>query len=518
MGIFSRISSAINSTNKFLYQDVPLGIAKGIGSTIESVGSMGANALDKTLGTLSGSTMFDANKKKLEPGASNVQNALKPNGFGQKLGFAGEQIGEFFVPGGVAGKTASFASKGLKTAEAANAVSKIATTAPKAMTFAERALALGKKVLPQALSDASTSLQQTGDAKEAAMTGGVSSILGVSAPLVKWMGKKISAQSSRVINSLVKPVSKEFEFGRNAGAGVVREKVTGATRESFYKNLFAKRQELGAKIGKELSNVNGVTVDASEAVTVFDDLIKKANKGGKKNAALVERLKNERDALTGIFSEATGERIGSRSLKLTPEKARELKTMIGDDMQWTGQAFDNQINQAKAAAYRKLNDLIEVAVPGIKKLNARYSDIFSAERAMKRTMDIVERQNLTSLPSTVLASQGLTGLAGAALRSTLGSTPVKTGIIAPGVNALGKMVQKVPALNPAVSGLVGKVGGAVVGTDTPQLQAPSVMNYPKSDALMNSQPDKYKQFIESVVANGGTEEQAKAFIETQNLP
>jgi len=339
-----------------MYRDVPIGALKGLGSTVKSVANIGGAVMDKALGTLSGSTLFEDNKKKLAPGMANIDAALKPEGVGQQLGFAGEQIGEFFLPGGVVGRATSFASKALKGAGAVGEATKLASVAPRALSFAQRALAVGKKAVPQALSDASTSLQQTGDAKEAAMTGGVSAVLGASAPLVKWLGKKITSESSRVINSLVRPISKEFEFGRNAGAGVVREGVSGATRESFYNNLISKKDELGGLIGEKLAGASDKVVDVTPAINSIDDFVKKANKAG--DSALATRLRDIKNAMISQFDETTGEVVGKKSLTMSPENARILKTEIGEAMRWTGQAFDNDINQARAGVYRGINNII----------------------------------------------------------------------------------------------------------------------------------------------------------------
>lgn len=520
-----------------IFWDIAKGAAKGLGSTISTIGEIGDAALSKTVGAgiaaLTGdkgaSTPVGLNstEKNLER-VTGKKDLLTPTNTAQKIGYGAEQIGEFFLPGGIAGKAASTASKLVKSAKVAEeVVTKVAPKIPEAVSLVQKTLKLGTKIAPQVASDTATALQQTGDTKEAGMTGVISAGFGAASPVVKWLGTNIASKAPRIINSLIKPLSKEFEFGKNAGAGVVKEGVKGATIGSFYDNLVAKRKEIGTLIGEKLSKVKDVKVDVTPAVNSLDEAIKKANKQGE--AALATRLREVKNALVSEFDEATGEAIGSKDLVMSPENARKFKTEIGEAIRWTGQAFDNDVNQARVNVYRQINDAIDAAVPGVKDLNARYADIFSAETSMKRTRDIIERQNLAGLiPTGVGAAVGTTAslasgdtgltavgkglLAGAATKFG-GSALAKTYGLAPTVSTVGKIVEKSPFINPALAGLSGKVAGAVADTGATQ-QEPTRS---KAEILQATQPEKYQQFVSEMKQSGFSEEEIKAFIEAQDI-
>jgi len=273
--------------------------------------------------------------------------------------------------------------------------------------------------------------------------------------------------SPRVINSLVKPVSKEFEFGRNAGRGVVREGIKAVTRGSLAKKLTLAKKGLGVEIDSVLKGVAGKKVDISPALNQVQKLVKQANKQG--NPELATAIERVIGQITNVYDPSTGAVKRARNLVMSPLNARRLKTNIGNSVKWYNQAFDNDVNQARVAAYRAIRDAINKAVPGVKGLNSRYSDIFSAERAVKRQISLGERQNMVGLlPSlaggaTALASGGLSagglvqGAIAAGAVKALGSTAAKTYLEEPLVRGAARLAQGVGKATPAISGLAGKL-------------------------------------------------------------
>lgn len=537
--MFSRIVSGktgFKPLDKLVNLDKQLvtGAAKGVGSTVSTLGEIGESAMSKTVGrgvqTITGKKVSSVGHGGTEEvlGKLGVKDAFTPTTGGQKLGFGVEQIGEFFTPGGAV-------TKGSKAVEAVAGAGKLAKYS--------KGLGQTAKVVGESLASGGVSLAQTGDvgeAKTSALLGGAGAAVAPGAQKVakafkEYMGEKVAP---KVINSLVKPISKEFEFGKNAGAGVVKEGIKANTREGLLTKITERKTALGDEIGGLLDKVK-TNIDVAPAINKIDDAIKKANKAG--DSTLSSRLKEVKQALTSEFDEVTGEVIGKKNMILSPSDARKFKTEIGEAARWTGQAFDNDVNQARVAIYRGINDLIDNVAPGTKALNARFADMLSAERALQRTIDIAERQNIFGLipagvgsavgvgsaiasgdlsPESLIKSAIIGGLATGATKSAA-STAAKTKVWAPLAKNLGvsvdKLVNVVTKNNIPLSGTLAKFLDALnqdneVSQQSPasrQLNAgetveaeevkPTQVDIP---SLQSQYPTEYREFIQAAIDEG----------------
>lgn len=202
--------------------------------------------------------------------------------------------------------------------------------------------------------------------------------------------------SARLINSLIKPLGKEFDFGRNPGQGVVKEGIKANSIDGLMTAIQSKKKAIGEKIGSMLNapSARDKRVNIGAAIRAVDEKIEQAVKTGEQ--VLVTRLQGVRKSMTDTFGLSDGVVVstGKKPLLVSPKQAHVVKQELGEASKWTGQAFDNDVNQARVAAYRALNDEIEKAVPGVKTYQARYGNMLSAERSLERTMSIKQRQNL----------------------------------------------------------------------------------------------------------------------------
>lgn len=107
---FKGVAESVNKAQR----DVTIGALKGAGSTVMGISTLGEKGLkagyDATIGKLTG---------RAAPEAGVLQEQIKeqyltPEGTAQKIGFAAEQIGEFFVPVGGVAKGAALATRGAK--------------------------------------------------------------------------------------------------------------------------------------------------------------------------------------------------------------------------------------------------------------------------------------------------------------------------------------------------------------------------------------------------------------------
>ena len=248
--------------------------------------------------------------------------------------------------------------------------------------------------------------------------------------------------ASRLVNSLIKPLKKQFSYGKNPGRGVAREKIVANNFNELSEKVSAKRQELGKMINDRLSQPDAMGKRLSIAEEInkpFDNAINEAIKGGKENVALTRRLQNTREALISEMALSPEGEIVTVSTKdltsLTPLEASRIKTKIGDMTKWTGNPSDDAIvNRTLQEAYRGIKEKIGTTVSDIRVLNERYADITSADIAIKYRDQIRQRQNLISLDaklSTILG-YGISGgkiggaLTGYAIYRALASTAVKT--------------------------------------------------------------------------------------------
>lgn len=417
---------------------VGIGALKGVGSTVSGLESLGEKLLtrpiDRAVSAITG-------KPSVLPttgpttGEQAQQQLLQPTTTGQKIGKGAEQVAELFTPTGLESAGGNLAAK----------------LAPEAPKLAQGALKVAGKALGGAAEfGGKTAIQTGGDVqktKEAAITGGLAAPIAeaagaVARPVQKFLGERLPP---KIINSILKPVSKEFAFGRNPGLGVVQEGLTANTREGLLKQISDKKKEIGAQIDAQLNLPLNARkkIDVAPLLKPLDDAMAEAVKSGEQ--ALYTRLQAVRDGLTREFQAVEGKLVptGEKKLVMTPAEARQLKTEIGGAAKWTGQAFDNEVNQARVKVYRAINDAIDAAVPGTKTLNSRYANLLSAEKSLDKTITTAQRQNLTGLKGFGLGA-GLfgeeklrgkstpeafvTGLLGLLGEKVSGSTAVKSRI------------------------------------------------------------------------------------------
>lgn len=258
--------------------------------------------------------------------------------------------------------------------------------------------------------------------------------LGAAVPLVAAGVEKtgqVLAGKSRVgeslINSLIKPLKKDFSYGKNPGRGVSAEGITGNSLEELGTKISERRQEIGKELVEKARTASDKVLDISDAITPINEAIAKASQAPETNASLITRLKGAKNDLLGMTEKEVQEAIPNtalvpgqpqmRTVKTTvpstqlsginPEQAVGFKQRIGDITKFTGNASDDSIvNSALKKAYGKVKGAVEIAVPGIKDLNERYADLTSAEIATKYRDIIEARQPILKMGGKVLGASG----------------------------------------------------------------------------------------------------------------
>lgn len=334
---------------------------------------------------------------------SGFDQQLKPDGTAQNFGYGAEKVAEMFTPTGAESAGVNLASKVAMKGEGlipkvVNAVTRTVSGA------ATEAADVGAKTLFQT--------DDVGEARKAlidtALLGGAFRGLG---EVKRAIGPQVA---SRVVNSLIKPLLKDFSYGKNPGAGVAREGIVANSLDDLANKINKKRNEVGQAIDKVLSRNTDKVIDASDALSPIDEAINKAVEGGPANASLVKRLQDEKQAILFKHTLDGNGNIVKMSedpldlSKMTPLQARELKTKIGDMARWTGNQTDDEAsNKALRDIYGKVRAKIEEAVPQTKAFNERYANLTSAGVATKYRDKLASRQDLISMPMKVGGAAGI---------------------------------------------------------------------------------------------------------------
>lgn len=117
---------------------------------------------------------------------------------------------------------------------------------------------------------------------------------------------------ARVINSLIKPLLKDFSYGKNPGRSVAQERIVANSLDELAVKIKEKSDEIGNKIGQILRKPENASkrINLSQAVDPIDNAIANASKHPKTNRSLIERLQNLRDDIFGVSPEPNPEKTG----------------------------------------------------------------------------------------------------------------------------------------------------------------------------------------------------------------
>lgn len=229
----------------------------------------------------------------------------------------------------------------------------------------------------------------------------------------------------RIINSLIKPLAKDFAYEKNPGKAVAELGITGNSWDDLIKNITSEKEKVGQAIGQVVDkSQNLAQIDLSQTLKSIDEAIARANKTPRTNATLISRLESVKSDLVDNIKKGID--------------AQTFKGMVGDLTKWTGNVSDDQmVNKALKQVYGSTRNLMDSVLSkelspaeyaAYKKASEQYGNLMSAETAAKYRDKIVERQDLISFgPKNAGLIAGLgTALAtgGAALPSVLAGLSV----------------------------------------------------------------------------------------------
>lgn len=434
------------------------GVAVGIGKSVANT-AVGAGEALQALGTgFTKAILPESLEKKFGVDQMGIQSLNKDTKLGQQLRESLKAQGGAEKFGKTVGDIAQFVAPAGQVTKATSGFGKVA------------------QVAGQVASDVAVTAAQTGgDTKDIRDTAIISALFPVAGKLAGGVTDFIKAQGKefapRLINSLIKPVSKTMSFGKNPGRVIAEEGITGNNFDEIVQKVSEKKSEFGSEIGQLTNQATkeGKLLDLTDTLTPLDEAIAKAKKSPKTNAALINRLENAKSDI-----------ITDRNLlNVTPDDAFIFKDDVSNITKFTDSVTDDDIvNGALTKVYGRVKGKINNAIGDaksasgntIQKLQEKYADLTSAEIAARNRDIIAQRSNVISLPQNVvgmgsallgaIASGGaavpavLAGLAGGGIEKAMSTPRVKTEIAKWLASASSeekkRMFDAIPALRGAV--------------------------------------------------------------------
>jgi hypothetical protein len=222
------------------------------------------------------------------------------------------------------------------------------------------------------------------------------------------------------ITRLIRPAAADLKFGKDPAAAILQEKLVGNNLEQLGDRVYDRLHEVGKQIDAEAQKpVNArKVVDVSGALKPLDDAMQEAAQAG--DGDLFGKLQAVRDELANNwhqFRRANGQvvlrKTGPRNLRMSPYEALKFKRQIGDRIRWTQDPLDGLANKALGDSYSQVKGAVNAQVPGLARLNERYSNLVGAGKAIERRLPIEARNAHWSLTDVILGSSGHLGLAAA---------------------------------------------------------------------------------------------------------
>lgn len=405
--------------------DLLKGAAKGVGSTIVGTGQLGA----RTLGRLTGS------KERAEStvgfGEELKEGVLKPEGTAEQIGFTGEQIGEFFIPGAV----------GLK--------------APKTLGI------LGRAGLAGLEAGGITALQTGKVGKEAATTAALGGVLsGAGGALAKSLEKL----PNRLVQSAIKQSPKELAKGQDLTEFVLKTKLP-KTSSALLDDSAKIIEDLNTKITGNLKSVKPVKGGSVSPKKIIKEVAEEINKAG---GDITE--KEARGIIEGLAPQVKGT---LKKSALSLEDANKLRQKI--DRTLGDRAFFSQQNTFNKSTLMDFANTLRETVKKKAPEGTRglYDDIAKEIRFSNALGDKVvkgQRNQIISFGDLIGGGIGAGvggpagAIAGAGLRRGIQSTPgLLTG--AKVVDAINKAEPVLEKLSTAEQGLLSQLIQAIFSED-----------------------------------------------------
>lgn len=293
-----------------------------------------------------------------------------PNTYG--LGQLGGEIASLAMPVGAVGKAAKVGSEALGGGKLLTKV--VQAGAEGAAFTAGQGLTEGKS---PSLSDY-------------AINTGLNMAFPIGGVALKSIAERLP---SRIINSLIKPLAKDFAYEKNPGETVARLGIIGNSFDELIGGIKTNLQNIGSRIGNlVLKSPNLAKIELSSSLNPLDEAISVANKAPRTNASVIQRLEGVKADLLDNITKG-----------IDPQA---FKGLVGDLTKWTGNASDDKaVNKALKQVYgstrQSMDDVLSKELTpeqfkAYKQDTVDYGNLLSAKNAAEHRDILTQRQDLIS--------------------------------------------------------------------------------------------------------------------------
>lgn len=406
------------------------GLAAGVGGALltaeDYLARKAVNALPEStsIGGLTKQQMQEnlANAPSLQSQFKQQYGSDAPGAF--NVGQLAGEITTLAAPVGAAGKLVGGATtKAMGARKGAGLVGKLAQAGTEGVAFtAGQGLIEGER---QSL-------------KDFALNAGINMVFPGGGAIAKKVGE---TAPQRIINSLIKPLQKDFAYGKNPGKTVAELGIVANDFDELISKIKSTKTSVGENIGAVIAKSSPQLqsqIDLYTSLSPIDEALAIANKSPRTNSSVIQRLESVKADLVDNVNQG-----------IDPQS---FKSIVGDLTKWTGNASDDAIvNKALKQVYGKTsgemdNVLKTTLTPeefaAYKKSAEQYGNLISAENAATYRDNIVKRADLVSFGaknsallaalSTAVATGGgglttiLAGLGGAAVDKAMATPAFKT--------------------------------------------------------------------------------------------
>lgn len=356
------------------------GVAKGIGSTVYGLGKLASNIpgvsrLSQALGADPEYANFETEKP----------DALTPQGTAQNIGFAGEQLAEFFLPGSAVskiGKVGSLATKGQKVIGAV------------------------KNIGAQALSDAGVSAAQGGDPLASGiMSAGVGGTLGAVGAGYRAgkaaAGMKLAGQPDE-ITMIADRLGQTLTVGQRSGSTVTQRMEALLRKWTSTQDIFHKSDKAANVVSQKIADTIADTISKNKMTEVqAGEFIQNAVEGaadaagvayaakvdpiiaaaGQIDVPLTGKIKDTATKLLARFN--TGSITAPRQIETVGSAVNLLEQLANPTMRFEGA---NALEQAVAAGFNPTPQ----ALQAFYKSGGQFLEV-------PRTLNFAEAKNLRTM-------------------------------------------------------------------------------------------------------------------------
>jgi hypothetical protein len=215
-----------------------------------------------------------------------------------------------------------------------------------------------------------------------------------------------------MINSIIKPGHRDYNFGKNPGKGVAQEGIWGVNVDSIGQKVEKRLGEL-KEFSKGVRSLDEHQGKTSNLEKTLDPLYKALDELGRDPKTHKEKISQ----LSDIVDDLKGHFPKDSDIKKVPfELADGIKESVSNMQTWSAEAKSDQIvNAALKQVYHNVDSALDISIPALKETNSRMANLISAKQAIKtrienlrnKDFNIVDLVNLPLKVGTSVASKSL---------------------------------------------------------------------------------------------------------------